>query len=297
MKPPRFAYHDPEFLDDALDLLAFFGDESKVLAGGQSLMPLLNLRLARPEHLIDINRIDSLRGVSLEDSKVTIGALTRHAEIERSELIAEQVPLLSQAMPFIGHDAIRNRGTIGGSIAHADPSAELPAVMTALNAVFTVQSNQGTRKIPASDFFLMPLTTAMESEEMLTSIEFELPGVTTGTAVEELARRRGDFALVGVAATVALDDLDRIATARVVTFGTGATPVRHEQTEQLISGASLTAELLAEVRSCAADEVTPTADRHGSLEYRKSVTGILVDRAVKRAHGRAQKSIERNGAK
>jgi aerobic carbon-monoxide dehydrogenase medium subunit len=292
MKPPRFGYHDPDRLDDALDLLAYFQEDSKVLAGGQSLMPLLNLRLARPGHLIDINRIGALRGIEAADGIVRIGAMTRHADVEASDLVHDLTPLLSHAVPHIGHAAIRNRGTLGGSLAHADPSAELPAVMTALDATVTLATRVGERRVPASEFFVMPLTTVAAADELLIAIEIPAQSPDAGTAVEELARRRGDFAIVGVAAVVELDDSAQVSSTRIVTFGTGPRPVRHTGCEQLVTGRQVSDAVLDELRRIAAAEVAPSGDRHGSTAYRKTVTGVMVERTVRRAHERALQKRE-----
>jgi CO/xanthine dehydrogenase FAD-binding subunit len=292
MKPPRFQYHDPDTVEGALDLLARFGEDSKILAGGQSLMPLLNLRLARPQHVIDINKISALDGITEADGRVTIGALTRHATVESSGSIVKSAPLLSEAVKFIGHEAIRNRGTLGGSLAHADPSAELPAVMTALEATVTLASLEGTRRVPASEFFLMPLTTAAEADELLLWVDFPAQSPGAGSAVVELARRSGDFALAGVAVVVELNSAEYVEAARVVSFGTGIRPVRHSQSESLLLGRKVSEGVLDDVLRCAASEVAPSGDRHGSRQYRQTVTGVLVRRAVQRAHSRARQRNE-----
>jgi CO/xanthine dehydrogenase FAD-binding subunit len=205
VKPPRFEYHDPDTLDEALALLSEHGDEAKPIAGGQSLMPLLNFRLAAPGHLIDLNRIDGLADVSLEDGALRLGCMVRHRTVERSPVIREHVPLLSRVAPFIAHPQIRTRGTFGGSLAHADPAAELPAAVVALDATINTRGVGGGRSIPAGEFFQSFLTTALEPDELIVSVEIPLPAPRTGFGFEELALRRGDFALAGALASVTLD--------------------------------------------------------------------------------------------
>jgi carbon-monoxide dehydrogenase medium subunit len=295
MKPPLFHYHDPVTVSETLDLLAEYGDEAKVLAGGQSLMPLLNLRLSRPDQLVDINRLTELRGIEVGAEVVTIRTLTRHVDVEQSPELAAASPLLADAVSFIGHRVIRNRGTIGGSLAHADPSAELPAVMTALGATVTLTSHGGVRRVPASDFFVMPLTTVMEAEELLTQVEFPRQSPTSGSAVEELARRSGDFALVGVVATVDLDPSGRVGRSRLVSFATGPRPIRLVAAEEALQGRPLDEGVLEEASLAAAAEISPTGDRQGSAEFRRSVTGVLVTRAVRRAGQRALQAQRRHG--
>src|SRR5438067_3440046 len=210
MKPPLFEYHAPASVDEAIDLLAEHGDEAKVLAGGQSLIPLLSLRLARPAHLIDINGATDLAGVEANGA-LELGAMVRHRVAERSEQVANRNPLLAAAMRFIGHAAIRNRGTIGGSIAHADPAAELPAVLLALDGEAVVESRRGTRIIPAAQLFQGFLTTAVEPDELLTAVRVpSLPG-SAGWSFQEFSRRSGDCAVVGVATVLGVGGDGRIA--------------------------------------------------------------------------------------
>jgi carbon-monoxide dehydrogenase medium subunit len=201
VKPPPFTYVAPESLDEAVAALAEHGEDAKVLAGGQSLIPLLSLRLARPTALIDLNRVTSLSSIEVNGS-TTIGAMTRHRAVERSADVASHVPLLAAAVPYIGHAAIRTRGTIGGSLAHADPAAELPAIALALDATFEARSVRGTRTIEASDFFDGYFTTALEVDEILTQVTFPHAAPSTGVSVQEMARRHGDFAMVAVVASV-----------------------------------------------------------------------------------------------
>jgi carbon-monoxide dehydrogenase medium subunit len=283
MKPPAFAYAAPETLEEALALRAEHAGDSAVLAGGQSLMPLLNLRMAFPGTVIDVGRIRELSGIREWDGGVAIGAMTRQRAAEQSELIAQRTPLMTRALPNVGHTAIRNRGTVGGSIAHADPAAELPAVALALDAELVARSSSGERTIPAREFFMGYLTTALQPEELL--VEVRLPGLAAGhgSAFVELARRHGDFALVGVGAAVALDGSGAIADARLVFIGVGGAPVRAREAEALLRGAMPTDEVYAEAAERAKGELEPGSDSHASAEYRRRIAGVLAQRALREA--------------
>jgi aerobic carbon-monoxide dehydrogenase medium subunit len=283
VKPPAFAYEAPESLEEALALRAEHAGDSAVLAGGQSLMPLLNLRMAFPGTVIDVGRVSELSGIREWDGGVAIGATTRQRAAEHSDLIAQRAPLVSRALPNVGHTAIRNRGTVGGSIAHADPAAELPAVALALDAELVARSSSGERTIPASEFFAGYLTTTLEPHELL--VEIRLPALAAGhgTAFVELARRHGDFALVGVGAAVALEPSGAIADARLVFIGVGGTPVRAREAEALLRGAMPTDEVYAEVAERAKDELDPGSDSHASASYRRRVAGVLARRALRQA--------------
>ena len=272
MKPAPFEYHAPESVGDAVALL---GDGAKLLAGGQSLVPMLNLQLATFDRLVDLRRVDELRGISRVNGHVRVGAMTTQATIERSAAIAETVPLLARATPFIGHFQIRNRGTLGGSIAHADPAAEYPAVALALDAEMEVLSRDGaTRIVAARDFFAGFWTTAVADDELLVGARFPVWEGRAGFAVEELARRHGDFALAG--ACVAVGD-DRCA---ISLFGVGPTPVRAAAAEAAaMSGASA-----EEIGAAAAAEIDdPASDIHASADYRRHVAGVMVQRAWEKA--------------
>ena len=283
MKPPAFRYLAPHTLEEALALRAEHAGDSAVLAGGQSLMPLLNLRMAFPGTLIDVGRVSELAGIREWDGGVAIGAMTRQRAAERSKLIGERAPLVAKALPSIGHPAIRNRGTIGGSIAHADPAAELPAVALALDAELVAASSSGERTIPASDFFAGYLTTSLAPDELL--VEIRLPSLPDGhgSAFVELARRHGDFALVGVGAAVALDAAGAIADARLVFIGVGGAPVRAHEAEALLRGATPTDEVYAEAAERARDEIDPGSDSHASGAYRRRIAGVLAQRALREA--------------
>ncbi|MCB0225653.1 MAG: xanthine dehydrogenase family protein subunit M, partial [Anaerolineae bacterium] len=225
MKPPPFEYFAPTTLDDALDYMADYGDEAKPLAGGQSLIPTMNFRLAQPEVLVDLNGIAELAYIRpAAGGGVSIGAMTRQRSVERSPLVAEQAPLIHETMPYIAHPQIRNRGTFGGNLAHTDPASELPAVATALNARFRAQSRSGQRWLTADEFFVDLFTTALEPEELLVEIVIPPLPAQTGYAFREISRRHGDYALVGVAATVTLDNNGRCEAARLVYLSVGDKP-------------------------------------------------------------------------
>ena len=282
MKLPPVEYEAPTTVAEAIDLLAEYSDEASVLAGGQSLIPLLALRLARPEVLIDINGIDELSGVSATDGWVAIGAMTREYVAEESEIVADAVPLLAAALPFIGHEAIRSRGTIGGSLAHADPAAELPAVARALDAEFVVRGPSGERVIPAAQWFEGYLTTARRSDELLLEVRFPAAGQGTGVSFQEVARRHGDFAMVGLAVSLGLSG-GMISDARLAFAGVSDVPVRAAAAEDLLVGERPSAELFEEAARRATGDIDPPADLHGSSDYRKTVAAAIVRRGLRAA--------------
>jgi aerobic carbon-monoxide dehydrogenase medium subunit len=282
MKLPPVEYEAPTTVADAVDLLAEHGDEASVLAGGQSLIPLLALRLARPEVLIDINGVDELSGVSADDGWVAIGAMTREYVAEESGTVAEAVPLLAAALPMIGHEAIRSRGTIGGSLAHADPAAELPAVARALDAEFVVRGPSGTRVIPAAQWFEGYLTTSRSSDELLLEVRFPAANGDTGVSFTEVARRHGDFAIVGLAASLVFSG-GVISDARLAFAGVSDVPFRATAAEDLLTGERPSAELFDEAARRATEDLDPPADLHGSSDYRKTVAAAVVRRALRAA--------------
>lgn len=284
MKPAPFEYFAPVELQEALDLLERYGDEAKILAGGQSLMPLMNLRLARPGLIIDINRLSGLDTITATpEGGLTIGALTRQRALERSKIVQEQNPILAAAMPLIGHFQIRNRGTIGGSLVHADPAAELPAVSLLLGAEFLLRSKSAVRVVPAAEFFLSYLTTAIRPAELLT--EIRLPKWPSGEAwaVQEIARRKGDFALIGVALRAELDGEETVQKAVIVMFGVDSKPLRMERAEAVLKGRRISEAFLRELSGVVAEELQPDSDIHASAAYRKEVGGVLVRRALESA--------------
>ena len=261
MKPAPFEYHAPESLSDVTALLAEHGDEAKVLAGGQSLVPMLALRLTRFEHIVDLNRVDDLRGVSRSNGTLTVNAMTTQRTVEQDAAAGEAVPLLAQAIPLIGHFQIRNRGTVGGSIAHADP---------------------------ASEFFVGTWTTTVGEDEILSAVHFPVWSGNAGFAVEEVARRSGDFALTGVVAGVEVDGSGAVSRVGLSFLGMAPTPVRARQAEQALLGTSPSASDLEEIGRLAVADTEPTADVHASAEYRKHVGAHLAVRALDRALGAAR---------
>jgi aerobic carbon-monoxide dehydrogenase medium subunit len=282
MKLPHVGYEAPEAVSEAVELLAEHLNEASVLAGGQSLIPLLALRLAHPAVLVDINGIDELSGVSAADGRVTIGAMTREYAAEESDTVADAVPLLAAALPLIGHEAIRSRGTIGGSLAHADPAAELPAVARALDAEFVVRGQSGERVVPAAEWFEGYLMTSRRPDELLVEVRFPAAGPGTGTSFQEVARRHGDFAIVGLAASLTLSE-GAISDARLAFAGVSDVPVRAVDAEDLLVGERPSAELFDEAARRATDDIDPPADLHGSSDYRKKVAAALVRRGLRAA--------------
>lgn len=292
MKPARFRYHRPESTDQAVALLADLGDEAKLLAGGQSLVPLLSMRLARVEHLIDLNRVAGLGRMTVDGSGATIGAMTRQATVEQSAEVAAAVPLLAMAVPHIGHFQIRNRGTIGGSVAHADPASELPAVALALDAEIDVVSTRGRRSVPASELFVGTWTTSLAADELLHAVRFPAWRGRSGFAVEEFARRKGDFAIAGAVCGLSVDDRAEVDRISIVLMGMGVTPVRAREAEQLLLGTTPDEDALSEAGRRAADAGQPTDDIHGPATYRRRVAAHMVTIALRNAlrqatdHGR-----------
>ncbi len=290
MKPAPFNYYCPGTLDEAVRLLEEHGEDGKILAGGQSLMPLMSLRLARPAAILDLNRVPGLDRIAVAgDGGLGIGALTRHRALERDASLATRNPLLAAAVPLIGHFQIRNRGTVGGSLVHADPAAELPAVTVALGADFVLASAAGERVVSAEDFYLGYMATAIEPNEVLT--EVRLPPWNPGRlwAIDEVSRRKGDFAMVGVALWADLDGA-ACADARITLFGVGGKPVRVEKAEQRLKGAVLDDATLKEVERIVFEELEPDSDIHASALYRKEVGGVLTRRALSAAAARAAKA-------
>ena len=291
MKLPEFEYEAPATMAEAVDLMAEHQDEASLLAGGQSLVPLLALRLARPAVLVDINALDELSGVSAADGWVAIGAMTREYVAEESETVAESVPLLAAALPLIGHEAIRSRGAIGGSLAHADPAAELPAVAVALDAEFVVRSQWGERVIPASEWFEGYLATSRRPDEILVEVRFPAAEPGSGAAFHEVARRHGDFAMVGLAASLTVAD-GAISGARLAFSGLGDVPVRATEAERFLVGEQPSGELFAEAARRATAGLDPPADLHGSSEYRKKVAAALVRRGLRAAADSAHQDAD-----
>jgi carbon-monoxide dehydrogenase medium subunit len=285
MKPAPFEYVAPRSLDEAIRALADGGTGAKVLAGGQSLIPLLNFRLATPSLLVDLNRVDELAYVRDTEGGVAIGAMTRQAAVEHDRTLKHTQPLLVEAIGWVGHAAIRSRGTVGGSLAHADPAAELPAVAVCVDAQMQVIGPRGRRSVAAEDFFQGYLTTVLAPDEILQETWFPPLQPNTGQAWVEFARRHGDFALAGVAVSLSIN-ADEVIDARIVLTGVGGKPVRAREAETLLVGGSVL-ERVAAAASAARTAIDPEADIHASKEYRTHLAGVLTERAIHRAHERA----------
>jgi aerobic carbon-monoxide dehydrogenase medium subunit len=287
MKPAAFAYHRPATLDGAIALLAEHGWDAKPLAGGQSLVPAMNFRLAQPAVLVDLNRVAGMDGVDEVAGSLRIGAMVRQRTVERSAVVAELAPLLAAALPHVAHPQIRARGTVGGSLAHADPAAELPAVMLALDAMLTLAGAEGEREVAATDFFTGLFGTALEPAELLTAIRIPAPPARSGWAFDEVSRRHGDFALAGIATTVALDAEGRCTDARIALFGVGDAPVLSAGAAAALAGAAPTDAAIRAAAAAAAAELDPPADVHASARYRRHLAEVMVRRALPVAFGRA----------
>jgi carbon-monoxide dehydrogenase medium subunit len=288
MKAAAFAYHRPSVVAEAVDLLAEYGDEAKVLAGGQSLVPILAMRLTHFENLIDISRIDELVGIDLCDGEVRIGAATPHAFVGIDDEVAESAPLLTLATPYIGHFQIRTRGTLGGAIAHADPAAEYAAVALALDARMEAMSTRGARDIPASDFFTGLWENSMTADEILTAVRFPVWGARSGFAMEEFARRHGDFAIAGAAVAVELDDDSRVTRCGIGLLGLGSTPLRGSDAEAAVVGnhvGDISADEIGRLAIGGLDDIP--ADLQGSAAYRAKVGATMVARAWRSATAEA----------
>jgi CO/xanthine dehydrogenase FAD-binding subunit len=285
VKPAPFAYEEPRSVKEGLDLLARYGDEAKVLAGGQSLIPLLNFRLARPERLVDVNRIDELAYIRREGGALHIGAVTRVATLEHSPLVAARWPLLVEAARLVGHPQIRSRGTVGGSVAHADPAAELPAALTALGAGFHARSQRGSRTLAADEFFVTHLTTALEPDELLVEITVPPLPPRAGAAVFEHARVHGDFALGGAAVLVALAEDGTCSRASIVLLAAAPTPVRAVGAEKVLAGTRLAEAELAEAAELAAGKLDVSGSQRG---HRRALAAELTRHALAVAAERAR---------
>jgi aerobic carbon-monoxide dehydrogenase medium subunit len=284
VKPAPFDYVAPRTVTETVDLLARRGDGCKIIAGGQSLVPLMNFRFAAPDLLIDINHVSGLDKVEL-GTELVIGAIARQAEVERSPEVRSAVPLLHEALRHVGHIAIRNRGTVAGSIAHADPAAELPAVLLALDGAVIATGPHGERRIPAREFFQGFFTTALDPDELLTSVR--LPVTSGGSALEEVARRHGDFAIAGAAVNVVCNDATIVA-ARIALFGVDAVPVRADAAEALLAGRAVTdSAAFASAAREAAESFEPADDAQVPGTYRKQVAAVVTRRALERAARRA----------
>jgi carbon-monoxide dehydrogenase medium subunit len=289
VKPAKFEYHAVDSLEEAVSLLSQYAGEARLLAGGQSLIPMMNFRLAAPRALVDLNRVPGLQAIREEDGVIRIGAMARQRAIEFSECVRRLLPPLSAAVKLVGHLPTRTRGTIGGSIAHADPAAELPMMLRLLDGEVVARGSRGERVIRAADLFQSIFTTSLAADEVL--VEVRLPAMPAGSghAVEEFARRHGDFAIAAVAAVLVREG-DRCVSARLATAGTGPVPVRLRAAESLLERNGLDDAVIDEAAEMAARSVEPMSDQNASAEFRRHLTRVLAGRVIHRAaagHGRA----------
>lgn len=282
VKPASFEYHSPTRIDEVLTLLERHEGEARLLAGGQSLVPMMNFRLAMPAAIVDLNRVAGLAAIEIAEGAVRIGAMARQRQIEFAPLLRRRLPLLSDAMGWIGHLPTRSRGTIGGSLAHADPAAEIPMVLQALEGEVIVRGPAGERRIAAPDLIEAPLTTSLAADEIITEVRFPAMPPRAGHAIEEFARRRGDFAIAAVAVMLVRDG-ERCAAARLATAGIGPVPVRLRDAEAILEQRGLGERAIAAAAEKAAELVEPMADHHGSADYRRHLTAVLTRRAVLKA--------------
>jgi carbon-monoxide dehydrogenase medium subunit len=288
MIPATFEYFAPKSLEEALRLVERHGDEAKLLAGGHSLLPLMKLRLAAPRFVIDLGRLRALRSIREDQGRIAVGALTTHADIEASELLQKRVPLLPETAAEIGDVQVRNRGTIGGSLAHADPAADYPAAVLALEAEIVATSSAGSRTIPAGEFFLDLMTTQLRPGEILTEIRFPIAGRRTGAAYRKLPQPASGFAIVGAAARVTLDTKGKAQAVALGITGLAAKAYRAQAVEQALAGKKLSPKLIAAAVAKASEGVEPLSDLHASANYRREIVTVLARRALEAALARAQ---------
>ncbi len=289
MKSPPFDYQDPHTLDEALSILFQYGEDAKVLAGGQSLVPLMNFRLARPAVVVDINQIPELSYVLQNEKEVRIGAMTRQADLETDEGVKRNYPLLPDAIAHIAHSAIRNRGTIGGSLAHADPASELGAVALCGDAEIKIRSRDQVRWVSSRDFFQGPYTTSLEPIEVLEEIKFPRPSAAAETVFLEFSRREGDFALAGVSAMLETDEEGCCRQVRIALCGAGSVPYRAAAVERALMGQRLTLQIIKEAVSGVTEGLESYSDVHASSEYREHLARVLTTRALAMLIERAEK--------
>ncbi len=283
MKPALFEYLRPETVDEAVELLARHNPDARILAGGQSLVPMMNYRLAQPGCLIDTNAVTDLSYIRDDGECLAIGAMVRQSAIEDSSLVVAKCPLLTEATRLIGHRTTRNRGTIGGSVAHADPSAEYPTVLAVLDAEIVARGVGGERRIRAEDFFITYCTTSLAPNELLTEVRIPFLPEASGCAFEELNSRHGDYAIVGVATVVTLDVDGRCDRLRIALAGVGGTPIRCLDAEALATGNSLNDETIDSIGKACTDVADPQDDMHATAEYKRAMVGVLVRRALRTA--------------
>ena len=289
MKPAQFEYFDPTTVDETLKLLQEYGDDAKILAGGQSLVALMNFRLARPKVIVDVNKVPGLDYIREADGMIRIGALTRQRTVETSALIKQKCPLLFDATYWVGHLAIRTRGTVGGTIAHADPAAEHPCVLAALGGEVVVRGPGGERVVKPGDFFVTFLTTSLQPTDMVTEVRFPKIPDGAGWHFMEFSRRHGDFAIVGVAAMIQLDQQKKCTDARIALCGVGGAPFKATTAEDMLKGTDLNEQVIQAASEKIGEEVEPEGDLHGSAEYRKHLAKVLTGRTLR-------KTLEKVGA-
>lgn len=291
MKPAPFEYYAPVSLEEALALLDEHGDEAKLLAGGQSLIPAMNFRVSQPAVLVDLNRLDGLEFIRQEDGELRIGAMTRQRAVELDETVADADPLLHETMPFIAHPQIRNRGTFGGSIAHADPASELPVIAVARGARMKAQNTGGERWISADDFFFGMFMTALEANEILTEVAFPAMPERTGWSFMEVSRRPGDYAMMGVGALVTLNGGKKVEEARLVYLNAGDGPMDAKEAAGMLAGEQQNDEvIMASAEKAASSEIDPLGNIHASIDYQRHLARVLTVRALNTAFERAKAS-------
>jgi CO/xanthine dehydrogenase FAD-binding subunit len=288
MKPAPFRYIAAASLEHALSLKAEHGDDAKFLAGGQSLMPAMNFRLARPAVLIDINEIKDLAGIRPSAAATRVGPVTRYRTLQRDAAFARDFALIGEALPHIAHPQIRNRGTIGGNLSHADPASELPAIALALGARFKVRTATRERWIEASDFFVGALTTDLQADEMLVEIELPRPKPRTGCCFMEIARRRGDFAIVGVAVMMTLGEQDECTHVSMTFCGVGETPIDASPAAEILIGHAPSEQAIRDVAAAVQTMIDPGGSVHATADYQRHIAGVLTERALRTAHQRAR---------
>lgn len=286
MKPSAFEYLTPSTVTEVLELLERYGDEAKIIAGGQSLVPLMNFRLARPEVLIDINRIEELDYIREDGDELAIGALVRENHLMSSSLVRKRCPILANAVSYIGHFPIRNRGTVGGSLVHADPSAEIPTIICGLDGKMTIMGPSGKRTVGPAEFFLTYLTTGLEPEEILAEVRIPVLPQKAGWSFMELSRRCGDFAIVSVASVLIIEEIGRCKEARISLGGVAPTPIRAAEAEELLSGQTITGTLIEKAGQAAAEATDPDSDYHAAAEYREDMARVFVTRSLNEAWSR-----------
>lgn len=287
MKAAPFTYHAPASVQETVAVFGEYGDEAKAIAGGQSLVPMMALRLARFDHLVDLNGVDRLRGVQRHNGTLSIGAMTTHRDLERG--LGQDVPLLARVAPYIGHTQIRNRGTVGGSCAHADSSGEWPAVALTLDAKFEVTGPNGERTIPAADFFVSTFMTALEADEILVALHVPVWTGRCGFGVAEFARRHGDFALAGATVALEVDDAGRVIRLAIGMIGLGSTPLRAVVAESAAVGAAVRTLDVTELSRLAVADCDPADDIHGDAAYRRQVGAVTIEQALQQAVQEAER--------